>query len=68
MMSAKMATPALLKIKVFWNKGYYVIYSVYDVTNKILSHDPNYIVDVVMWRKFGNSSICIREVIITSIL
>ena len=41
-MSAKMATPALLKIKVFWNKGYYVIYSVYDVINKILSHDSNY--------------------------
>ena len=68
MMSAKMATSGLLKIKVFWNKGYYVIYSVYDVTNKILSHDSNYIMDVVMWPKFGNSSICIREVIITSIL
>ena len=68
MMSAKMATPALLKIKVFWNKGYYVIYSVYDITNKILSHDPNYIVGVVMWLKFGTSSICIKEVIITSIL
>ena len=65
-MSAKMATPAL-KIKVFWNKGY-VIYFVFDVTNKILSHDSNYIMDVVMWLKFGNSSICIREVIITSIL
>ena len=68
MMSAKMATPALLKIKVFWNKGYYVIYYVYDVTNKILSHYSNYIMDVVMWPKFGNSSICIGEVIITSIL
>ena len=33
MMSTKIATPVLLKIKVFWNKGYYVIYSVYDVTN-----------------------------------
>ena len=67
-MSAKMATPVLLKIKVFWNKGYYVIYSVYDVTNKIWLHDSNYIMDLVMWPKFGNSSICIREVIITSIL
>ena len=57
-MSAKMAAPELLKIKVFWNKGYYVIYSVYDVTNKILSHDSNYIMDLVMWPKFGNSSIC----------
>ena len=46
MMSSKMAAPALLKIKVFWNKGYYVIHSVYDVTNKILSHDANYIMDV----------------------
>ena len=68
MMSAKMAAPALLKIKVFWNKGYYVLYSVYDFTKKILSDDSNYIMDVVMWPKFGNSSICIREVIITSIL
>ena len=67
MMSAEMATPALLEIKVFWNKDYYVIYSVYDVTNKILLHDSNYIMDVVMWPKFGNSSICIREVI-TSVL
>ena len=36
-----MAAPVLLKIKVFGNKGYYVIYSVLDVTNKILSHDSN---------------------------
>ena len=57
-----MATPALLKIKVFWNKSYYVIYSAYDVTNKHLSHDSIYFMDVVMWPKFGSSSICIREV------
>ena len=68
MMSAKMAAPALLKIKLFWNEGYYVIYSVYDVTNKNFSHDSNYIMDVVMWLKFGNSSIYIREVTITSVL
>ena len=68
MMSAKMATPALHKVKIFSNKGYYVIYSVYDVTNKILSHVSNYIMDVVMRPKFGNSSICIRELITTSIL
>ena len=49
MMSGKMATPGFLKIKVFWNKRYYVIYYVYDVTNKILSHESNYIVDGVMW-------------------
>ena len=29
--------------------------------------EPNYIVDMVMWSKFGNSSISIREVIIISI-
>ena len=68
MMSAKMATASLLKIKVFWSKVYYVIYYVYDVINKVLSRDSNYIVDMVMWPKFGNSSICIREVIITTIL
>ena len=68
MISAKIATSGLLEIKVFWNKGYYDIYYVYDVTNKSLSHDSNYILDVVMWPKFGNSSICIREIVITSIL
>ena len=68
MMPAKLAAPALFKTKVFLDKSYYVIYSVYDVTDKILSHDSNYIIDVVMWPKFGNYSICIWEVIITSIL
>ena len=68
MLSAKMAALGLLKVKVFWNKGYEVIISVHDITNKILSRDSNYIVDVVMWPKFGNSSISMREVIITSIL
>ena len=68
MMSAKFGTPHRLKIKVFWNKSYDVITSVHDVTNQILSCDSNYIVDVVMWPKFGNSSISMREVIIASIL
>ena len=54
MMSAKMATLGLLKIRVFWNKGYDVIISTHDVTNKFLSHDSNYIIDVVMWPKFDN--------------
>ena len=67
-MLAKMVTPAHLKIKVFLNEVYYVIYSVYDVTNKILSRDSHLIIDVVMRPNFGNSSCCIREVIITSIL
>ena len=68
MMSAKMATPGLLKIKIFWNKDYDVIIYAHDVTKKILTRDSNYIVDVVMWPKFGNSKISIRESIIISIL
>ena len=47
-MSAKMATLSLLKMKVFKNKGYDAIISVYDVINKKLSRDSNFIVDVVM--------------------
>ena len=68
MMSAKMANPGLLEITVFWNKGYDLIIFVDDVTNKISSRDSNYIVDLFMWPKFGNSSISMREVITTSIL
>ena len=67
-MSAKMASQGLLKIVVFWDKGYDVIIYDHDVTNKILSLDSNYIVDLVMWPNFGNSSISMREVIIISIL
>ena len=68
MMTAKMAAPGLLKISVFWKKGYDVIIYVHDVTNKILSYDSNDIIYVVMWPKFGNCSIAMRKVIITSIL
>ena len=31
--------------------------SVHDITNKILSRESNYIVDIVMSQKFDNSSI-----------
>ena len=68
MMSAKMATLVLLKTNIFWNKVYDVMVSVHDVANKILSRNSNYIVDVVMWPKFGNFNITVREVSITSIL
>ena len=61
MMSAKMATPGLFKLKVFWKKGY-------NVTNKFLLCDLNYIVNVVMRLKLGNSNTFMREVIITSML
>ena len=67
-MSAKMATPGLLKTAVFWNKGYDIIISVHGLTKKILSGDSNYMVDVLIRPKFGNSSISMREVIISSTL
>ena len=67
-MSAKFATLGLFKIKAFWKKRYDVINPAHDVPNKILLHDSNYIVHVVMWSKFGNSINSMREVIITSIL
>ena len=67
MMSEKIATLGLLKIKVFWNEGYWVIILVYDVIVKILSTESNYVVDLVMWSRSGNSGISMREVIITSI-
>ena len=68
MMSAKMATPVLLKIMSYWNKVYDVLIPLNDVTNNILSRDSNYTVDVFMWPKFGNPSISMKEVIIISIL
>ena len=57
MVSAKLASLGLLKIKVFWNRGYVVMISVHSVTNKILLRDSNYIVDEFMWPKFDNSCI-----------
>ena len=68
MISAKLATLGLLKVKLFWNKSYDVIISVHDVTNKMLSCDSNDMADMVMWPKFVSSSIFMREVIIAAIL
>ena len=68
MMSAKLATLGLLQIKAIWSKVYDVIIYFYEVTIDILSHDSNYITEGVMWPKFGNSSISMREVITTLIL
>ena len=48
MMTAKIATVGLLKIIVFWNKGYDVIICIHDVTKIILLRGSNYTVDVTM--------------------
>ena len=56
MMSAKMSTLGLSEINVFWNKNDDVIVFVCDATNKILSRDSNYIVNVVMCPNFGRIS------------
>ena len=61
-MSAKLAT------QVFWNKGYDVLISIQDVTNKILLRGSYYIVYVVMWPMFSNYSICMSKVNIIWIL
>ena len=61
-MSAKLAALGLLRIRLFRNEGYDVIIYDHDVNSKILSRDSNYIVDMVMWPKFDNSSNSMREV------
>ena len=68
MMLAEMATPGPLKITVFWDKGYDVIISLVDATNKMLSRDSNYIADLFIWQNFGNTSISMRVIITNSIL
>ena len=68
MMSAKLATLGLLKWKILFKKDYDVVIFVHGVNNKFLLRDSNYLVDEVMWPKFGKSSISMREIIVTSIL
>ena len=48
MISAKLAFSGLLKSNIFQNKGYDTIIPDFDVTNKMLSRDSYFIVDVVM--------------------
>ena len=48
MMSVELTSPGLLKLKGFRKKSYDVIILDYNVINKILPCDLNYIVDVVM--------------------
>ena len=49
----KKATLGFLETMLFWNKGYDVIISVPDATSESLPRHLYYIVDVVMWPKFG---------------
>ena len=67
-MPGKLATLGLFKIKVLWNKGCDAIIFVHDFTNKILWCESNYIVDLTIWPKFGNSNISMIEVIIIATL
>ena len=67
-MSAKIPTPVIFQITLFWNKGYDFIIHVDHVTNRISSRDSNNIVDLFMWPNFGNPRISTNEVITTSIL
>ena len=68
MRSAKLTTSVFLETKILWNKSYDVIIFVYDITKETLPGDCNYSIDVVMWTKFGNSSIVMNEAIVTSTL
>ena len=68
MMLVKFATLGFLEKQVFWNKVYDIIMWVCEVVNKILLRDSNYIASKTLGPKFGNSSISVKEVIITLIL
>ena len=48
MMSAKRATPGLPKAITFSNKVFNVIISIHEVTNRVLSCDSTYIIDLFM--------------------
>ena len=67
-MPAKLATPGLRKIIIFWNKGYDVIIKVCDINSKTLPHVTNHIVNAVMLRKFDSSSKSLKDVTIILIL
>ena len=52
-----MFAQAFLKQRYCEIKDYDAIISVHDVTNKIILINSNLFVDLVIWQKFGNSSI-----------
>ena len=63
MMPSKMATPVLLKITLFWNKGSDVIIYVHGITNKfyhviqvillMLSYDQSLVTVTFLWEKLS---------------
>ena len=61
MISAKWATLGSHRINLFWNKSHGILFSIDEITNKILTSDSNYDADMAMSLKFGNSSISIRD-------
>ena len=61
MISTKYDTESILKVTVFWNKGYDVIVLVYHVTNKVWSRDSIYVVDVAMWPKVPKTLVFLWE-------
>ena len=48
MILAKISTSGLLRIKVFRRKSFDVIIYLHDVTEKVLSRNSNYIVDMAI--------------------
>ena len=62
MMSARTDTLGLLKIILSWKNVNDVIISIYEVISKTSLYDSNYIVDMVMKPKFGNTSISMTEI------
>ena len=40
--------------------------SIHDFADKILSCDSDYVLDVVVWLRFGNFTISLRRIILTS--
>ena len=63
MMAKKGDISSLLRSTVFWKKVSEIY--VHDISNKILLCDSNHIAGLVMWSKFANSSIFLKEVIVT---
>ena len=61
MISAKLATLSLLKIQVFWSKGYGVIISVHDITKNY--HVTQIILQMLPWFSFNNLSLTISMVL-----